>query len=277
MSETKSLAVINKQISEELKDPHILNALLKTTFNGLTEPVMKQAIFEGMIRGFTFKDFLEKNVYAIPYGGKYSLVTSIDYSRKIGMKSGVIGKSAPQFDFDEDGKPESCTVTIKRRVGKDIGEYTATVYFDEYSTGQNLWSKKPKTMLAKVAEMHALRMACPEEMSQLYTEDELAKDKDAGDYDNSEVEEGAPIFSTGDDHSTDHTVEKTLQIDDEEKPAVEIPEDEGGQKTLIQGLVIKRWPETDLKNAKAFRSAIEDYTELAYKPENYKAIIKKLL
>ena len=30
-------------------------------------------------------------------------------------------------------------------------------------------------MIAKVAEMHALRMACPEEMRQQYVEEEFAK------------------------------------------------------------------------------------------------------
>ncbi len=175
---TKSLVLLNKEIGKELADPAVGRALLATTFKGLSEQSMKQAIFEGMIRSFKFKDFLEKNVYAIPFKDGYSLVTSIDYSRKIGMKSGVVGKSAPQYEMDGK-KLVACTITIKRRVGQDIGEYTATVYFDEYSTGKNLWMNKPRTMLAKVAEMHALRMACPEELSQTYTEEELDKEIEA--------------------------------------------------------------------------------------------------
>lgn len=174
MSETQSIVALNKEISEELKDPAIGRALLNTTFKGLSEPSMRQAIFEGMMRGFKFKDFLVRNVYAIPFKDGYSLVTSIDYARKIGMKSGVVGKSAPAFDFDGK-KLNSCTITVKRRVGQDIGEYTATVFYDEYSTGRNLWTSKPRTMLAKVAESHALRMACPEELAKVYTEEELKK------------------------------------------------------------------------------------------------------
>lgn len=273
MTETKSLSIINKQISEELKDPAILRALLKTTFAGLEESVARQAIFEGMIRGFTFKDFLEKNVYAIPYGSKYSLVTSIDYSRKIGMKSGVVGKSAPSFTYDENGQVQSCAITIKRRVGKDIGEYTAEVYFDEYTTGKNLWASKPRTMLAKVAEMHALRMACPEEMSQLYTEDELAKEKDDVEYDNSDVADDATItVHVGDDHGTP----AVNMLIDKPKEELEVPEDEAEQKRLIIGLVALKWPKTDLKDAKEVKSLIADYTELDYTPANYKEIIKAL-
>lgn len=179
METTKSIVAINREIAAELKDPAVAKALVATTFKGLSETSMKQAIFEGMVRGFTFKNFLEKDVYAIPYGDKYSLVTSIDHARKIGMRSGVIGKSAPTYTFMDDStsEVETCSVTIKRRVGQDIGEFTATVYFSEYSTNKNLWATKPRTMIAKVAEMHALRMACPEEMSQLYTEEEFDKER----------------------------------------------------------------------------------------------------
>lgn len=197
MSDTKSVVALNREITKELSDPAVGRALLATTFKGLSDGSMRQAIFEGVMRGFKFKDFLERNVYAIPFKDGYSLVTSIDYARKIGMKSGVVGKSAPTFEFDGK-KLASCTITIKRRVAQDIGEFTATVFFDEYSTGRNLWSSKPRTMIAKVAEMHALRMACPEEMAQTYTEEELDKEKD-DDFDRSPVSDRAKVKSTGDD------------------------------------------------------------------------------
>jgi hypothetical protein len=166
------IAKIQNEVTAQIANKEIMDTLIKTTFKGLAPLVVKSAIVEGMMRGFTFKDFLEKNVYAIPFGGGYSLVTSIDYARKVGMKSGVCGKSAPSFTMNAD-KIESCTVTIKRLFGDTVGEYTATVFFDEYNTGKQQWASKPRTMIAKVAEMHALRMACPEEMSQIYTEDEM--------------------------------------------------------------------------------------------------------
>ena len=54
-----------------------------------------------------------------------------------------------------------------------MGDYTATVYFDEYTKGRDLWKSKPRTMIAKVAEMHALRMAFPEQMEKHYVEEEF--------------------------------------------------------------------------------------------------------
>lgn len=166
---------IQSEIKKELANKDVLNALVATTFKGLKNPQVYLAIQEGMMRGFEFKDFLEKNVYAIPFKETYSLVTSVDYARKVGMRSGVVGKSAPTYEENEKGIV-SCEVTIKRKVGETIGDYTAKVYFSEYSTGRNLWTAKPRTMIAKVAEMHALRMACPEQLSHSYTEEEVQKE-----------------------------------------------------------------------------------------------------
>jgi hypothetical protein len=173
MTTKTSIVQIQNEVSQNLVNKEVLSTLLATTFKGLSEPMVKQAMVEGMMRGYTFNDFLEKNIYAIPYGSTYNLVNSIDHARKIGMRSGVVGSSEPSFVTEGEGKIVSCSMTIKRRVGNDIGEFTATVYFSEYTTGANLWVKKPRTMIAKVAEMHALRKACPEEFSQIYVTEEL--------------------------------------------------------------------------------------------------------
>ncbi|MCK5015435.1 MAG: recombinase RecT [Candidatus Peribacteraceae bacterium] len=174
--ELSTVTELKKEIGTFIGNKQNLVTLLNTTFKGLTQQSAENAMLEGMIRGFDIKDFLEKNIYAIPFGKGYSLITSIDYARKKGMRSGVVGKSAPEFTQKEDGSVESCTITIKRKVDEYIGEYSATVFFDEYNTNQQQWAKKPRTMICKVAEMHALRMACPEELSQAYAEEEMQKE-----------------------------------------------------------------------------------------------------
>lgn len=169
------LEIINEEINKQLSTKEVTAALVATTFKGFTPVKMKQAVMEGMMRGFTFKDFLEKNVYAIPYGDGYSLVTSIDFVRKVAMRSGLVGKSEPKF-VENNSKIENCTITVKRSANGVIGEYTATVYFDEYNTKRNQWITKPHTMIAKVAEMHALRSAFPEEMAKQYVEEEMERE-----------------------------------------------------------------------------------------------------
>lgn len=182
-------------IIAELGNETTQKELVETVFKGLDVSQMKRAVLEGHLRGFTFKDFLEKNVYAIKYGNGYNLVTGIDFNRKRGMKGGIVGTDSPTYTYYGDAKMtvngkesdmpkiESCTVTVKKRFeGGYIGDFTATVFFDEYyqagKTYENkytpsMWDKKPRTMIAKVAEMHALRKACPDELAQSYIEEEM--------------------------------------------------------------------------------------------------------
>lgn len=181
MNEKTQVQIVNDEINRELADPKTMSALLATTFRGLDANLMKQAIMEGMIRGFSFQNFLKKDVYALPFnsdkgGPKYSLITSIDYARKIAQKSGQCGKSKPIYTFVENGKDIlTCEVTVQKLVSGHIGDYTAEVYFNEYDKKSNLWVSKPKTMIAKVAEMHALRSAFPEELDKVYVEEEMGK------------------------------------------------------------------------------------------------------
>lgn len=170
------LIKIKEEINASIGDKETFASLLATTFKGLSPQNAKKAMFEGMMRGFKFVDFLKKNVYAIGYGQVYSLVTSIDYARKIGARSGVTGKDEPIYVDDKDGAIITCSVTIHKTTNGVTGKFTALVYFKEYTTGKNLWSSKPRTMIAKVAEMHALRMACPEELAQAYVEEEMSKE-----------------------------------------------------------------------------------------------------
>ncbi len=173
MDNKSQVEIINAEINKELANDTVARALMSTTFKGLNAITMKQAMLEGMIRGFTFQNFLKKDVYALPYGQGYSLITSIDYSRKIGARSGIVGKKAPVFEMGDGDKIIACEVTVQKKIDDYVGDYTAKVYFSEYDKGGNLWKTKPRTMIAKVAEMHALRMACPEELAKQYIEEEI--------------------------------------------------------------------------------------------------------
>jgi len=165
---------VTQDLDAQVSNPGVMRALIATTFKGFkSEKLVKQACLEAMMRGYEFQDLLDKKVYAIPYGNGYTLVQSISDVRGIAMKSGQVGKSAPIFEDDENGKIKTCTITVKRKVDEYVGNYTAMVYFDEYNTNKNNWAKMPRTMIAKVAEMHALRMAFPEELSQAYVEEEF--------------------------------------------------------------------------------------------------------
>jgi len=174
MSETEvQLTEIRGEIQSLLKNKQAFNDLATTTFKGITVNLIPQILLQGHMMGFTVKDFMVKNIYALPFAGSFALSVGIDYSRKKAQRSGQTGKSKPIFTETEDGKLESCEITVYKKDGHPDG-YTALVYFDEYNQGNTMWKKKPRTMLAKVAEMHALRMAFPDELSQVYVEEEVS-------------------------------------------------------------------------------------------------------
>jgi len=228
MEEKKELSIverINQEINTELSTASVVSALLATTFKGLDPLRMKQALLEGMIRGYTFKDFLSKRVYAIPFGNGYALVTSIEITRAKAMHSGLCGKKAPVYVMDEAQKIVSCSITVSRRVDNFVGEYTAEVFFGEYyKAGKpgypSFWDTKPRTMIAKVAEMHALRMAFPEEAAKDYIEEEM-DDKNHGETRLHEVKDLLVVndlqmgnFSQKNENSKNKEVEATSEVNE---------------------------------------------------------------
>jgi phage recombination protein Bet len=49
------------------------------------------------------------------------------------------------------------------------------VSLSEYNTGKSNWAKMPETMIKKVAEVAALRMAFPDDLGGIYSDDEMAQ------------------------------------------------------------------------------------------------------
>lgn len=134
-------------------------------------------------------DPLARQIYAIhrkvrnydgSYSEKMSIQTSIDGFRVIAERSGDYGgQDEPQFIKTEEGKLY-CKVTVYRFKG-DV-RYPAAVgvaYWNEYvqtdkeGKPSGLWAKMPHTMLSKVAEALALRKAYPQDLSGLYTSEEM--------------------------------------------------------------------------------------------------------
>jgi len=119
-------------------------------------------------------DPLTRQIYCIHRGGKMTIQTSIDGFRVIAERSGdYAGQDEPIF-IESDGKIISCKVTVYRFKGEQ--RYPASVgiaYMSEFNAGGPMWTKMPHTMLSKCAEAVALRKAYPQDLSGLYTSDEM--------------------------------------------------------------------------------------------------------
>lgn len=111
---------------------------------------------------------------------KMTIQTSIDGFRVIAERSGNYGGQSEPVFTEKDGQLVSCKVSVFRFHNEVRYEAAVGVaYWDEYAPKNNegkvtgMWAKMPHTMLSKVAEALALRKAYPQDLSGLYTGEEM--------------------------------------------------------------------------------------------------------
>jgi phage recombination protein Bet len=121
-------------------------------------------------------DPLARQIYCIPIGGRMTIQTSIDGFRVVAERSGYYaGQDEPIFTPDEKGNILCCKVTVYK-FSPNGQRYPASVgvaYWSEYAQNSPMWNKMKHTMISKCAEALALRKAFPQDLSGLYTTDEM--------------------------------------------------------------------------------------------------------
>lgn len=105
---------------------------------------------------------------------------AIDGYRAIAERTGTLaGIDDAAFDSEDGDHPGKATVSVYRIVGGMRVPFTASARWSEYAatskdgSPQPMWRKMPYLMLAKCAEALALRKAFPNDLSGLYTHEEM--------------------------------------------------------------------------------------------------------
>ncbi len=170
---TEQVALIKSQVAPKATDNELKLFLYQCTRTGL--------------------DPLTRQIYAIHRRSgneeKMTIQTSIDGFRVIAERSGLYaGQSEPVFVYKNDTL-QCCKISVfKFNNGQRYEAAVGVAFWDEYvitkdewingkKTGKkmvsDMWAKMPHTMLSKVAEALALRKAFPQDLSGLYTGDEM--------------------------------------------------------------------------------------------------------
>jgi len=114
-----------------------------------------------------------------------TIQTGIDGYRVVAERSGTLAGIDDAIYDNEDGvNPNKATVTVHKIVNNIRVPFTASArwneyaqYFEDYTTKQkklgNMWAKMPYLMLAKCAESLALRKAFPNDLTGVYTTEEM--------------------------------------------------------------------------------------------------------
>lgn len=183
---------------------------------------------------------------------KMTVQTSIDGFRVIAERSGDYGgQEEPEFIYTGD-KLVCCKVPVFRFRG-DV-RYKAAVgvaFWDEYvptdrdGKPTGLWAKMKHTMLSKVAEALALRKAYPQDLSGLYTAEEMQQADSKEQHTQTTVDQPATV------------VEPEVSIDDYHKEYMLLLD----KYISLVGEDARRYDPDNWKkerNAKTYRAAIAD-------------------
>ena len=129
-------------------------------------------------------DPFARQIYMINRGGRWGIQTSIDGFRIIAQRSGqYAGQTAPYWCGD-DGVWKDVWLSNTPPTAAKIGVYRsnfaeptwAIARWDSYAVMNNpIWKKMPDVMLAKCAESLALRKAFPNDLSGIYTDEEMSQ------------------------------------------------------------------------------------------------------
>jgi len=126
-------------------------------------------------------DPFARQLYMIERGGKYTIQSSIDGLRIVAQRSGEYAGQVGPYWCGEDGEwadiwlektpPLAAKVGVLRK--GFIEPLWAVAKFDGYNANSPIWKKMPDLMIAKCAEALALRKAFPNDLSGIYTAEEM--------------------------------------------------------------------------------------------------------
>lgn len=221
-------------------------------------------------------DPLTKQIYFVKRANQMTIQTGIDGYRAIAERSGTLaGIDDAVFDSEDKSHPNKATVTVHRIIQNLRVAYTASARWTEYAPqgGQAfMWQKMPYLMLGKCAEALALRKAFPNDLSGIYTTEEMQQSENTKiNVVDHEVETIVEVPATAPVKPTTSPVQtfKPIQPIHQQPPM-----NSDALKTKIKELCLLLKP--TVKTKEEYENLVIGQTGFKLEPKNYQFIIKTL-
>jgi phage recombination protein Bet len=149
--------------------PEQMKLITDVVAKGATPDELK--LFLHRCKAFGLDPLKPGQIYFIKYGsGPGTIVIGIEGFRSKAARTGKLS-GIKRGVIKEDGKLVGAWAEVYRSDWKECAR--EEVALSEYTTGRGTWLKMPETMIKKVAECAALRMAFPDDLGGLYGEEEM--------------------------------------------------------------------------------------------------------
>jgi phage recombination protein Bet len=151
--------------------PDQIDLIKRTIAKNATDDELKLFLYRAKILGL---DPLKPGqIHFVKYNSSPGqIVVGIEGIRSIAARTGKLAGINRGVIKDEQGKLIGAWCEVRRHDWTHPAR--EEVPFSEFTTGRNLWLSKPETMIKKVAEATALRMAFPDDLGGVYEESEFS-------------------------------------------------------------------------------------------------------
>lgn len=198
---------------------------------------------------------------------KMTIQASIDGQRLVAERTDrYLGQSGPYW-CDENGEwtdvwlkdtpPKAAKVVVRKVLAGQIAETPAVATFAEYKVDSPFWRSKPALMLAKCAEALALRKAFPQELSGLYTAEEMGQ-ADTPAPEPAALDAGEVVEPDGVEHPAESITKKRATELVERAIEIGIPSEQLGMQLVVMGVSVADGIGTKNRAVEAVRTLTDD-------------------
>lgn len=170
MSNTTIAAIPRQTQDASIWTGEQVDLIKRTVAKGATDDELKLFLYR--CRNLELDPLKPGQIYFIKYGtSPGTVVVGIDGFRARAARTGRLSGIKRGALYDVNGKLVGAWAEVYRNDWQHPAR--EEVPLSEYNTGKSQWVKMPETMIKKVAECAALRMAFPDDLGGLYSPEEM--------------------------------------------------------------------------------------------------------